>query len=197
MCIRDRLEAMRNINYDWLDDAWKGAFSMKHNLNLSGGTQKATYFAGVSYYTQSGNLGTLDYERWNYRAGVDVKLASHFKVGLQASGDYGKNEKTFNKVGGENDENDYNTLLLTPRYIPAYIDGLPLLRYGFSNSQQNNIQQYNYYALEELGNISKNDPQNMRLNASVEYDFDWNKTLKGLKLKMSYSKSISTDKRCV
>ena len=34
----------------------------------------------------------------------------------------------------------------------------------------------------------------MRLNASVEYDFDWNKTLKGLKLKMSYSKSISTDK---
>lgn len=190
----DELEAMRNINYDWLDDAWKGAFSMKHNLNLSGGTQKATYFAGVSYYTQSGNLGTLDYERWNYRAGVDVKLASHFKVGLQASGDYGKNEKTFNKVGGENDENDYNTLLLTPRYIPAYIDGLPLLRYGFSNSQQNNIQQYNYYALEELGNISKNDPQNMRLNASVEYDFDWNKTLKGLKLKMSYSKSISTDK---
>lgn len=83
---------------------------------------------------------------------------------------------------------------MTPRYIPAYIDGLPLLRYGFSNSQQNNIQQYNYYALEELGNISKNDPQNMRLNASVEYDFDWNKTLKGLKLKMSYSKSISTDK---
>ena len=45
--------------------------------------------------------GTLDYERWNYRAGVDVKLASHFKVGLQASGDYGKNEKTFNKVGGK------------------------------------------------------------------------------------------------
>ena len=33
----DELEAMRNINYDWLDDAWKGAFSMKHNLNLSGG----------------------------------------------------------------------------------------------------------------------------------------------------------------
>ena len=64
----------------------------------------------------------------------------------------------------------------------------------FPTVSKNNIQQYNYYALEELGNISKNDPQNMRLNASVEYDFDWNKTLKGLKLKMSYSKSISTDK---
>ncbi len=58
----------------------------------------------------------------------------------------------------------------------------------FPTVSKNNIQQYNYYALEELGNISKNDPQNMRLNASVEYDFDWNKTLKGLKLKMSYSK---------
>lgn len=190
----DELEAMRNINNDWLDGAWQGAFSMKHNITLSGGTKNATYFAGASYFTQEGNLGTLDYDRWNYRAGADIKVASHFKVGLQVSGDYGTTEKTFNKVNGENPEDDYKTLLLTPRYIPSHIDGLPLVIYGVSNSQKNKIQQYNFYELQNLDNLSKTTPQNTRINASAEYDFDWSKIFKGLKLKMSYSKGISTSK---
>jgi TonB-linked SusC/RagA family outer membrane protein len=36
--------------------------------------------------------------------------------------------------------------------------------------------------------------QNMTLNSSIEYNFDWSNILKGLKLKVSYSKSISTNK---
>ena len=43
--------------------------AQKHSINVSGGTDRATYFAGMSYYTQDGNLGRLDYDRWNYRAG--------------------------------------------------------------------------------------------------------------------------------
>ena len=35
---------------------------------------------------------------------------------------------------------------------------------------------------------------NTSLNASINYDFGWNKYLKGLKLKFSYSKSINSDK---
>jgi hypothetical protein len=41
---------------------------MKHGVNISGATEKANYFADISYFTQDGNLGKLDYNRWNYRA---------------------------------------------------------------------------------------------------------------------------------
>ena len=34
----------------------------------------------------------------------------------------------------------------------------------------------------------------MNINAGLEYDFGWNKWLKGLKLKFSYSKSINSTK---
>lgn len=35
---------------------------------------------------------------------------------------------------------------------------------------------------------------NMNINAGLEYDFGWNKWLKGLRLKFTYSKSINTSK---
>lgn len=190
----DELEVMKRLNYDWLDDAWKTSYSTKHNVNISGGTKTATYFGSVSYLYQNGNLGTSDYSRWNYRSGVDVKVAKHMKVSLQVSGDYGQRKTTLNKVSSENDDHDYYTLLTTPKYMPAYVDGLPIVRYGPKNANQNNLNNYNYFALENLGDLKENDTQNTFMNVNAEYDFDWSRALKGLKLKFAYSKTISTTK---
>ena len=66
----DELEAMKGLNFDLLDKYWKTGFTQKHSVNISGGSEKANYFAGVSYFDQDGNLGDLEYNRWNYRAGV-------------------------------------------------------------------------------------------------------------------------------
>jgi len=190
----DELQTMKELNYDWLEEAWQPSYSMKHNVNLSGGSKNATYFAGISYFTQNGNLSTLDYERWNYRAGADIKVASNLKVSLQISGDYGEKRQTFNKIGGEVDENDYSSLLTTPGYIPSYVDGLPVLRYGPQNKRtDNDIIYYNFFEIEKLANIKHNKPANMLLNTIVEYDFGWSKLLKGLKFKVAYSKGIQTN----
>lgn len=190
----DELETMKSLNYDWLDEAWKTAFTQKHNLNVSGGAENANYFASISYFDQTGNLGTLDYNRWNYRAGVDLKIANHLKVALQVSGNMGHSEKTFNKIGGENDENDYLTLSNTPRYYPFLIGGESYVRIGPSGKSRNALQQYNFFQVQDCGDQSINDPNNMQINGSAEYDFDWVKPLKGLKVKFSYSKSISNNK---
>ena len=48
----DELAAMRGLNYDLLDQEWKAAFTQRHSLNINGGTEKATYFAGISYFDQ-------------------------------------------------------------------------------------------------------------------------------------------------
>lgn len=55
------MEAMKNLNYDLLDKYWSSSLTQQHSVNISGGTEKATYFGGVSYYTQDGNIGKLDY----------------------------------------------------------------------------------------------------------------------------------------
>jgi TonB-linked SusC/RagA family outer membrane protein len=190
----DELEIMKRLNYDWLSEAWQSSTTTRQNVSLSGGGNSATYFAGISYLTQNGNLGTLDYTRWNYRAGADIKMSDHLKISLQISGDYADRKQTFNKIGGEIDENDYLSLLTTPYYLPPYVKGLPILRYGPRNTRtDNDIIYYNYFEIEKLANIKRNKPTEMRINTMAEYDFGWSKYLKGLKFKVAYSKGITTN----
>lgn len=190
----DELQSLRKLNYDLLDKEWSAAFTQKHSINMSGGSERATYFAGLSYFTQDGNLGKIDYDRWNYRAGVDTKIGKGLKASLQVSGDYGKKNSALNKVGGSSGETDYNALLTHPRYIPDYIDGMPIANLGISNTMVDDIQYYHFDAIQNSNNYSKNLTENMTINSALEYDFGWNKTLKGLKVKVSYSKRISTGK---
>lgn len=190
----DELNAMRGLNYDLLDKYWDTGFTMKHSVNLSGATDKASYFASLSYFDQDGNLGNLDYNRWNYRAGVDVKVSKWLGANLSVSGDYGKKNTPYIKVGGTSNEKDYDILLTRPRYIPEYVNGLPIAAYGISNSLVDDDQNYSFSELRNNGDYSRTMNSNLNVNASVNYDFGWSKILKGLKLRFSYSKSINTDK---
>ena len=190
----DELEAMRALNYDLLDKYWETAFTMKHSVNLSGATERASYFASLSYYDQAGNLGNLDYDRWNYRAGVDVKVSKWLSANLSVSGDYGNKKQPYIKIGGTSNEKDYNILLTRPRYIPEYVNGLPIAGYGISNNNVDQDQLYSFSELRNNGDYSNTMNSNLNINASINYDFGWSKILKGLKLRFSYSKSINTDK---
>lgn len=190
----DELNAMRALNYDLLDKYWDTGFTMKHSVNISGATERASYFAGISYFDQDGNLGNLDYDRWNFRAGVDVKVSKWLGANLNVSGDYGKKNTPYIKIGGSSDQKDYDILLTRPRYIPEYVNGLPIAAYGISNTQKDENQLYSYSVLQNNGDYSHSMSSNLNINASVNYDFGWSKILKGLNLRFSYAKSISTGK---
>ena len=190
----DELEAMKGLNYDLLDKYWKTGYTTRHAVNVSGATDKVSYFGGVTYFKQEGNLGKLDYDRWNYRVGIDVKISDYLTANLTVSGDYGKKNKPLVKVGGSGDEKDYNLLLTRPRYIPEYVDGHPIPAFGVSGGQRSQNQLYNFDVLQNNGDYTRNMTNNSSINASLSYDFGWSKILKGLKLKFSYSKSINNDK---
>ena len=189
----DELAAMQGLDYDLVDKYWKTAFTHKHNVNVSGGSDRATYFAGIGYFDQDGNLGNIDYHRWNYRAGADVKLGKWFKTSLQISGDIGDKKNTYNKISG-NSTSDYYSLMSRPRYIPDYLGDRPMSMLGPSNNVDSDWQNYNYEALQRLGNYTENHSSNMTINTSIEHDFGWYEPLKGLKLKFTYSRAENNNK---
>lgn len=190
----DELEAMRHLNYDLLDDNWKTGFTMKHSVGVSGATEKANYYANIGYFDQDGNIGRLDYNRWNYRAGVDVTLKKWIKASLQISGDYGDKNKPLVKVGGSSDEKAYNLLLTHPRYIPEYVNGYPMAVYGPTNSSVNQDQNYNHTVLQNLGDYNKNKSSNFQINTGLSLDFGFLPALQGLTARFNYSKSIGNTK---
>ena len=194
----DELEAMKGLNYDLLKDNWKTGFTQRHAINVSGASDRANYFGGVSYFKQDGNLGKLDYDRYNYRAGIDVKISDWLKANITVSGDHGEKNKPNIKVGGSNDENDYNYLLTRPRYIPEYVteDGVdyPISALGITNSKVKDYQNYHFTMMQNNGDYSKTVNSNITVNGGLTLDLGFWKPLKGLTASLSYSKSISTTK---
>lgn len=178
----DELAAFANLNYDWLDEAWSSSYMLRNTVNVSGGHENVTYFAGLSQYNQNGNLASLDYSKYTWRAGADIKMTAGLKVGLQVSGDYSNKIKTFNKIGGENDENDYKTLIETPRYIPPYVNGMAVYNSGI-------VSGYHYYEIQKLNNKSEAKDFGSTMNLNVEWEVPF---IDGLKARWDYSRSLTS-----
>lgn len=194
------LASMDSLNYDWLANDWRAANAMQHSLDVSGGSERATYFAGASYYTQGANLGSQDFNRWTYRAGTDIKVLNGLRLGATIAAANTNLEKSFTKVnitdgyagGGGNEQNDYSILLHMPKYVPwVYnINGVdqfvspPLGPHRLGNVSGNNaLSMWNYYALLNNGSKQTNKDFNYNANFSLQYELPF---IKGLAVKLNY-----------
>jgi TonB-linked SusC/RagA family outer membrane protein len=193
------IDSMANINYDWLS-SWKAAGSMQHSLNVSGGSDRATYFVGGSYYKQGANLGAQDFSRWTFRSGSDVKVASGLRLSAVVSANSSSTVESFTKVNisdayanGGGEQADYAILLHMPKYIPWQytINGTtqyvsPVLKPGTLGqvSGNNSLSNWNYYAL--LNNGSQTNPSTFNYNANFQLQYDI-PFVKGLSVKGTYS----------
>jgi TonB-linked SusC/RagA family outer membrane protein len=193
------LAGMDSLNYDWLANDWNSANTMQHSLDVSGGSERATYFTGFSYYTQGANLGSQDFNRWTFRSGTDVKVLNSLKLSATIAANKTEMEKSFTKinfsdgyaVGGE--QNDYNVLLHMPRYIPWQYTVNGVNRYVSptlgtdkigSATGNNSLSNWNYYALLNNGSFTTNKNFSYTGNFSLQYDMPF---VKGLSVKGSYA----------
>lgn len=190
----DELEAMKGLNYNLLDKYWSSALTQRHSINISGGTEKVTYFGSVSYYTEDGNIGKLDYDRWNYRAGINTNISKYVKASLSVSGDTSSKNAHMASSGGSGSEEDYNYMLKNPPYVPDQIGIYPIYHSGMQNSPSFS-NYYNYQSLYQSRNNREDTANGMSIQASLEHDLSWWKPLKGLRLKLTYSRNVSNSKR--
>lgn len=193
------IAGMDSLNYDWLANDWNSANTMQHSLDVSGGSERATYFTGFSYYKQGANLGSQDFNRWTFRSGTDVKVLNSLKLSATISANKTEMEKSFTKinfsdgyaVGGE--QNDYNVLLHMPKYIPWQYTVNGVNRYVSptlgtdkigSATGNNSLSNWNYYALLNNGSFTTNKNFSYTGNFSLQYDMPF---IKGLAVKGSYA----------
>ncbi|WNH11460.1 SusC/RagA family TonB-linked outer membrane protein [Thalassobellus suaedae] len=183
----EALDHFKTLDYNFLEDAWSTASSKRHNVSLSGGTDDATYYAGISYFEQDTNLAILDYDKWSFRAGSTFKIASGLSADFQVAGLFEERRKTFNKFGSES-EDDYIQLQYRTPFLPYYIDGLPTKMRNASGSNQ---LEYNYAEMLRLGNLNVNKGNNVTINAKLKYDFPF---VEGLSTQLSYARTESKNR---
>ncbi|MBB3186983.1 SusC/RagA family TonB-linked outer membrane protein [Microbacter margulisiae] len=207
----DELNQMKTLNYNWLKEAWKPAGLMQHSINVSGGSQKATYFVGASYYTQGANLENQNYNRYTFRAGTDAEIASNLHLNGSVSANSGKQTQSFTKVvsaindgsygsyaGGE--QADYGYLLHMPQYIPwsynvngttQYVSpALSPAKVSGNATSANAIADWNYFAILNSGSAQTNTSNSYTANFTLRYDIPY---VKGLSVSGQYARTYETD----
>lgn len=71
-----------DVNTDWYDEILRVAPIQNHSLNVTGGSEKASYSVGTSYFAQEGILDMKnEYERFNLRSKIDFKATDWFTIG--------------------------------------------------------------------------------------------------------------------
>lgn len=169
----DELNKMKTLDYNWLELGWKNSGNNRHTLNVSGGNDDVRYFIGGSYMFADGNFSNLNMNRYGLRMGVDAKLAKNLTANFSMNYSAKNTQMPLNQRDAEPERmyGTFSDLARAPRFIPAYIDGIPV---------GNSIPTNGTHPLEVMnsGSYRKNRNNDIAAGLSLEYTFE---KIKGLK----------------
>ncbi|THU39739.1 SusC/RagA family TonB-linked outer membrane protein [Niastella caeni] len=176
------LEFLKTSPYkSWYDELWKPSSLNRHTLNVSGGTDKITFFAGANYYKESGNYGDISINKYGLRSGMNAKIIDGLTADVVFASDFSKdNRNTLKGASDETDDQMIRALFLTPQWVPLTINGNPVSWTG-----PNPPGRWNPAALFKSGNYKWEKSQGLSVNASLEYKPTF---LKGLAAKIQFGK---------
>jgi len=120
------LETIRNLNYkSWYDELWQASTTQRHNLSISGGSDKITFFAGGSYQNENGNYKGLKIDKYTFRSGMNATILPGLKADIAFNVDQNIN-KSNNNLGQENDAEFFRSIITVPGWVPISIDNKPV-----------------------------------------------------------------------
>ncbi|MFI2743151.1 SusC/RagA family TonB-linked outer membrane protein [Zhouia sp. PK063] len=114
-----QLEAYNaGINANYNDLGFRTGSQVNHQLGVSGGSENVRYAVSLSYFNQEGVFKLADYERYTFRANLDVNATDKLKFGISQQANFSK----------RNNYNPITALLLEPSLAKPYNDdGTPTL----------------------------------------------------------------------
>jgi TonB-linked SusC/RagA family outer membrane protein len=92
-------------NTDWYDLAYRNGFQQQHNVNVSGGSEKASYMASAGFLQQDGILPNAERQQFNGRTNLDINLSERLAVRMNLAyikNDYKDPDASY--AGGSSDQ---------------------------------------------------------------------------------------------
>lgn len=172
------LQYLQNLDTkSWYDELWKPATTQRHNLSISGGSEKVTFFAGGSYQNENGNYKGLKVDKYTFRSGMNATILPGLKGDIAFNVDLNDNKS--NNNGTENDADFFRSIITVPKWVPIAIDGKPV---DFGT---------NPLALLNSGYYNNGKSFGYRVNASLTYQAPW---LKGFTSRFQFSQGGSSSR---
>jgi TonB-linked SusC/RagA family outer membrane protein len=118
---------------DWQSELFRNSAMLKHQLSISGGSEKSTYYLSGEYFNQDGIAIGSGFNRYSFRMNADTKPRTWIKMGVNANFD-----QTNEKLSTSSEGVISNALQQTPQVSVTNLDG--------SYAGGNNLNGANQYA---------------------------------------------------
>ena len=117
-------------NYNVNDFIWQTPTNQRHLLSVNGGSDKVTYYVMSSYRAENGSYKNLEYDKFNLRSNVSVKLSDRITMDLNLSGVQENSDRFYWPFTGDDDfsvSDLYRCTFNWPKTYPFYLeeDGTP------------------------------------------------------------------------
>ncbi|MNK03512.1 TonB-dependent Receptor Plug Domain protein [compost metagenome] len=176
-----QIAQLGQTNTNWIDELYRNAFSQSHNISMSGGNTKTTYFTSVNYQKSQGSLIENQFQTAGFNMKLSRFITNKLLVNLNLYSTIKKNvEGRANVPGGSgltgidpfkyaifanpyekpyNDDGSYASDM-SYREIPVTVGSAPSLYYS------------NFNIIRELKeNRLTNNYGNVRGQFALEYSF--------------------------
>lgn len=121
-----------DVNTDWYKEVIRPGIITSHTIGASGGSEKATYSVGGSYFSQEGILNMKnEYERFNLRSKFDFQVNDWIKVGTNTI----FSNATRYDAQGSAWRSAYFAVPTMPVYDPNLLDDPAVFPKNYSNAQ--------------------------------------------------------------
>ena len=133
---------------DWIDEAYQSAFRQEYNVNISGATERSSFYASLGYLDNTGIIKSSALERYTARLKADYQAKKWLKVGGNMSyAHFSSSNGNSNEGSDSSTANIFAFSSQMPPIYPVYIrDGS-----GRIMVDDNGYQMYDYGAKGNAG----------------------------------------------
>lgn len=126
---------------DWIDEAYQSAFRQEYNVNISGATERSSFYASLGYLDNTGIIKSSALERYTARLKADYQAKKWLKVGGNMSyAHFSSSNGNSNEGSDSSTANIFAFSAQMPPIYPVYIrDGS-----GRIMVDDNGYQMYDY-----------------------------------------------------
>lgn len=105
---------------DWLGAVERTGIITQHNLSLTGGTDKSSYYISGNYYNHQGVIKNNGIERYSGRVNFDQKLGNYFKAGINLNLSEVKSDNVALGTGGNENAGVIRAAMNANPSLPIY-----------------------------------------------------------------------------
>ena len=145
------INRLRSINTDWNDILFRDVLNQEYNASISGGTERARYYASLGYYDEKGTVTGVENNRYNFTLKGTFKVNRMLTLGASVFANQRKQASFLTDTGGFTNP-VYYSRLANPYFEPYGQDG----SYNYdTNVQGREGMAPDFNIFEERANTSK------------------------------------------